>query len=98
MAQRTGRTRFWTGAPSMMANWVVSMVTGVKLHDYGCSSKCLRAEVEPDVKLYSGVRRFLPAIASGGCTRSPSVRSIMASACTARPSRGVHAIRVVLDA
>jgi glycosyltransferase involved in cell wall biosynthesis len=50
--------------PSMIANWVISNVTGVKLHDYGCSLKVFRAEVVKSMKLYGEMHRFLPAIAS----------------------------------
>ncbi len=50
--------------PSMIANAVISMSTGVKLHDYGCSLKVFRAEVVKPMKLYGEMHRFLPAIAS----------------------------------
>jgi glycosyltransferase involved in cell wall biosynthesis len=50
--------------PSMIANWVISHATGVKLHDYGCSLKVFRAEVVRPMKLYGEMHRFLPAIAS----------------------------------
>jgi glycosyltransferase involved in cell wall biosynthesis len=50
--------------PSMIANWIISQVTGVKLHDYGCSLKVFRAEVVKPMKLYGEMHRFLPAIAS----------------------------------
>ena len=50
--------------PSMIANWIISRATGVKLHDYGCSLKVFRAEVVKPMKLYGEMHRFLPAIAS----------------------------------
>jgi glycosyltransferase involved in cell wall biosynthesis len=50
--------------PSMVANWVISWATGVRLHDYGCSLKVFRAEVVKPMKLYGEMHRFLPAIAS----------------------------------
>ncbi len=50
--------------PSMIANWIISAATGVKLHDYGCSLKVFRAEVVKPMKLYGEMHRFLPAIAS----------------------------------
>jgi len=50
--------------PSMIANWIISYSTGVKLHDYGCSLKVFRAEVVKPMKLYGEMHRFLPAIAS----------------------------------
>jgi glycosyltransferase involved in cell wall biosynthesis len=50
--------------PSMAANSLISAVTGVHLHDYGCSLKVFRAEIVKDMKLYGEMHRFLPAIAS----------------------------------
>lgn len=50
--------------PSMMASWIISRVTGVKLHDYGCSLKAFRADVVKPLRLYGGMHRLLPAIAS----------------------------------
>ncbi|MDE3153496.1 MAG: glycosyltransferase family 2 protein [Acidobacteriota bacterium] len=50
--------------PSMLANWLISRATGVRLHDYGCSLKVFRAEVVKSLKLYGEMHRFLPAIAS----------------------------------
>jgi glycosyltransferase involved in cell wall biosynthesis len=50
--------------PSMMANGLISVVTGVHLHDYGCSLKVFRAEIVKAMKLYGEMHRFLPAIAS----------------------------------
>ena len=50
--------------PSMIANAIISIATGVKLHDYGCSLKVFRAEVVKSMKLYGEMHRFLPAIAA----------------------------------
>jgi glycosyltransferase involved in cell wall biosynthesis len=50
--------------PSMIANWLISWATGVRLHDYGCSMKVYRAEVVKPLKLYGEMHRFIPAIAS----------------------------------
>jgi len=50
--------------PSMVANSLISVVTGVHLHDYGCSLKVFRAEVVKPMHLYGEMHRFLPAIAS----------------------------------
>jgi glycosyltransferase involved in cell wall biosynthesis len=50
--------------PSRMANSLISIVTGVQLHDYGCSLKAFRAEVVKPMRLYGEMHRFLPAIAS----------------------------------
>ena len=50
--------------PSILANGLISRVTGVRLHDYGCSLKVFRSEVVKPMKLYGEMHRFLPAIAS----------------------------------
>ena len=50
--------------PSMIANWIISRSTGVRLHDYGCSLKAFRAEVVKPLKLYGEMHRFIPALAS----------------------------------
>jgi glycosyltransferase involved in cell wall biosynthesis len=49
--------------PSKIANWLIAKVTGVKLHDYGCSLKAYRAELAADLNLYGELHRFLPALA-----------------------------------
>jgi glycosyltransferase involved in cell wall biosynthesis len=49
--------------PSKLANSLISKVTGVSLHDYGCSLKAYRAELVADMHLYGELHRFLPALA-----------------------------------
>ncbi len=49
--------------PSMLANRLISKVTGVRLHDYGCSLKLYRREAVRFVKLYGELHRFIPALA-----------------------------------
>lgn len=49
--------------PSKLANKLISWVTGVQLHDYGCSLKAYRAELVADMNLYGELHRFLPALA-----------------------------------
>jgi glycosyltransferase involved in cell wall biosynthesis len=49
--------------PSKLANLLIGQVTGVKLHDYGCSLKVYRAELIADMNLYGELHRFLPALA-----------------------------------
>ena len=48
--------------PSQCANWLISLVTGVRLHDYGCSLKAYRAEAIKPVALYGELHRFIPAL------------------------------------
>jgi glycosyltransferase involved in cell wall biosynthesis len=50
--------------PSMMANGLISRITGVHLHDYGCTLKAYRREVVDSLQLYGEMHRFIPALAS----------------------------------
>jgi len=47
--------------PSWIANYIISFITGVKLHDYGCTMKAYRREVIKDVRFYGEMHRFMPA-------------------------------------
>ncbi|TVQ54178.1 MAG: glycosyltransferase [Spirulina sp. DLM2.Bin59] len=49
--------------PSKIANWLIGRITGVRVHDYGCSLKAYRAELVADLNLYGELHRFLPALA-----------------------------------
>ena len=49
--------------PSRVANALISWITGVHLHDYGCALKVYRREVLRDIALYGEMHRFLPALA-----------------------------------
>lgn len=57
-------TFFTRRIPSATANWLISRVTGVYLHDYGCALKAYRRDVIAQVRLYGDLHRFIPAIAS----------------------------------
>jgi glycosyltransferase involved in cell wall biosynthesis len=50
--------------PSVIANWIISWLSGVHLHDYGCSLKAYRRDVLSDVRLYGEMHRFVPIYAS----------------------------------
>ncbi|MDR2337521.1 MAG: glycosyltransferase family 2 protein [Deltaproteobacteria bacterium] len=50
--------------PSMIANKLISTITKVKLHDYGCSLKVMRSEVAKNLQLYGEMHRFIPALAN----------------------------------
>jgi len=49
--------------PSWVANWIISWVTRVKLHDYGCTMRVYRGELAKRVQLYGELHRFIPALA-----------------------------------
>src|SRR5438477_5504796 len=84
--------------PSTIANGLISFVTDVHLHDYGCSLKAFRAEIVRGMKLYGEMHRFRPAIAS------EQTASIVERAVNHHPRKhgrskyGIgRTIRVVLD-
>jgi glycosyltransferase involved in cell wall biosynthesis len=55
---------YWTRQlPSRMANGLISWITGVRLHDYGCTLKAIRSEIAKDLRLYGEMHRFIPALA-----------------------------------
>ena len=57
-------TFFTRRIPSATANWLISTVTGVHLHDYGCALKAYRSDVVREINLYGDLHRFIPAVAS----------------------------------
>ena len=50
--------------PSKVFNWLVGLLTGVKLHDHNCGFKLYRREIFDEVKLYGEMHRFVPVLAS----------------------------------
>ena len=50
--------------PSKVANWLIGKITGVSIHDNGCSLKAYRREVIQSIRLYSDMHRFIPAVSS----------------------------------
>lgn len=48
--------------PSRVFNWLVSSMTGVKLHDHNCGMKCYRVEAVKEVQLYGEMHRFIPVL------------------------------------
>jgi len=50
--------------PSRMANWFISRISGIHLHDYGCTLKAYRREIMRDVRIYGEMHRFIPIYAS----------------------------------
>src|SRR5262249_42255968 len=59
--------------PSKAANWLIGRVTGVRLHDYGCTLKAYRREVVEETRLYGEMHRFLPALAAQSGARITEV-------------------------
>lgn len=50
--------------PSWLANKLISLISGVKLHDYGCTMKAYRRSILKDVRLYGEMHRFIPIYAN----------------------------------
>ncbi len=48
--------------PSMIANWIIARVTGVHIHDYGCTLKAYKRDIAQKLELYGDMHRFLPAL------------------------------------
>ncbi len=56
---------YWSRVfPSNIANWIISKITGIYLHDYGCTLKAYKKEIAKEIKLYGELHRFIPALAS----------------------------------
>jgi len=84
--------------PSMIANWMISTVTGVKLHDYGCTLKAYRREVVKNLRLYGEMHRFIPAIASWMGVSIAEVKTSHHPRRFGRSKYGVsRTLRVILD-
>ncbi len=90
---------FWSRRlPSQIANGVISWMTQVKLHDYGCTLKALRREVAKDLKLYGEMHRFIPAIAYERGARIAEIKVNHRSRRWGKSKYGIaRTFRVVLD-
>jgi glycosyltransferase involved in cell wall biosynthesis len=84
--------------PSIMANWLISKVTGVQLHDYGCSLKAYRRDVIKNLKLYGEMHRFIPAVASWYGVRVAEVETVHYPRLYGKSKYGIsRTLKVVLD-
>jgi len=84
--------------PSIIANWLISNVTGVKLHDYGCSLKAYRRDVIKNLKLYGEMHRFIPAVASWYGVRVAEVETVHHPRLRGSSKYGIsRTMKVVLD-
>lgn len=63
--RKNRQDKFWTRrVPSMVANWIIARVTGVNIHDNGCSLKAYRSSVIKGLELYNEMHRFIPAMST----------------------------------
>lgn len=89
---------FTRRVPSILANWVISKVTGVKLHDYGCSLKAYRRDVIKNLKLYGEMHRFIPAVASWYGVRVAEVETTHYPRLRGKSKYGLsRTVKVILD-
>ena len=84
--------------PSLMANWLISKVTGVNLHDYGCSLKAYKRDVIKNLKLYGEMHRFIPAVASWYGVRIAEIETKHHPRLRGKSKYGIsRTMKVVLD-
>ncbi len=84
--------------PSMAANWLISKVTGVQLHDYGCSLKAYRREVIKNLRLYGEMHRFIPAVANLYGVKIAEVETVHHPRLKGKSKYGLsRTVKVVLD-
>ncbi|MDI6801691.1 MAG: glycosyltransferase family 2 protein [Thermodesulfovibrionales bacterium] len=84
--------------PSMIANWLISKVTGVRLHDYGCSLKAYRRDVVKNLRLYGEMHRFIPAVASWYGVRVAEIETTHHPRLRGKSKYGIsRTIKVLLD-
>ena len=84
--------------PSYLANKLISWITGVRLHDYGCTLKAYRKEIIKEIELYGQMHRFIPALAKwvGGKIGELEVRHYPRKSGKSKYGIG-RSIRVILD-
>ncbi len=84
--------------PSTVANKIISKLTGVHLHDYGCTLKAYRKEVIDNINLYGEMHRYIPAIASWMGVRVAEVPVIHHGRKYGKSKYGIsRTIKVILD-
>lgn len=84
--------------PSAVANKIISKLTGVYLHDYGCTLKAYRKEVIKNIELYGEMHRYIPAIASWMGVKVAEIPVTHHSRKFGKSKYGIsRTIRVILD-
>jgi glycosyltransferase involved in cell wall biosynthesis len=84
--------------PSVVANWLISALLHVPLHDYGCTLKAYRREVVEDIRLYGEMHRFIPIYAAWEGARVAELRVSHHPRRTGKSKYGLgRVVRVLLD-
>jgi glycosyltransferase involved in cell wall biosynthesis len=84
--------------PSTLANRLISLISGVHLHDYGCSLKAYRRDVLTDVKLYGEMHRFIPIYAKWAGARVAEIPVVHHARHAGKSKYGLsRTVKVVFD-
>lgn len=84
--------------PSAVANYVISLVTGVKLHDFGCTLKAYKRDVIKGIKLYGEMHRFIPVYAAWAGAKITEIKTHHRERLYGSSHYGfIRTIKVVLD-
>jgi glycosyltransferase involved in cell wall biosynthesis len=84
--------------PSIIANWLISWVTGVKLLDYGSGLKAYKAEVAKNISMYGEMHRFIPAVANWYGVKIKEVETIHHPRLRGKSKYGIsRTLMVILD-
>jgi len=84
--------------PSIIANWLISRVTGVKLRDYGSGLKAYKADVVKNINIYGEMHRFIPAVANWYGVKIKEVETIHHPRVRGKSKYGIsRTLMVILD-
>lgn len=84
--------------PSVLANRLIGRVTGVRLHDFGCSMKAYKAEFIKDIRLYGQMHRFIPVYAAHAGARIGEIEVRHRPRAAGQSKYGIdRTFRVILD-
>lgn len=96
--RRDRKDPFHRRLPSVIANRLISWISGVSLHDYGCSLKAYRRSVLKDVRLYGEMHRFVPIYASWQGARVAEMIVVHHPRTRGKSNYGIErTLKVVLD-
>jgi glycosyltransferase involved in cell wall biosynthesis len=97
--RRERQDRTWSRkVPSWLANRLISAVTGVRLHDYGCALKVYRRDIIDNLRLYGELHRFIPALAADAGARIVEEPVLHHPRTRGQSKYGIdRALRVMLD-
>jgi len=84
--------------PSQAANWLIGLITGVPLHDYGCTLKVMRGDLARSLRLYGEMHRFIPALVDDMGGRIVELRVDHRPRVAGKSNYGFsRTVRVILD-